>query len=101
MIEGDKQPRPAHLDRVADSQDCESTYRLQKLRIRLKRCMISAAMCSLLELLPFVPLLFGYLLSFHGNEVELKPPENDRMPCMAEILSELWLYKALPANRHK
>ena len=49
MIEEDKQRHPAHLDKVTDSQDCERIYRLPKLCIRLTRCMISAAMCSLLE----------------------------------------------------
>ena len=33
---GTNNPRLAHLDGVADSQDWASTYRLQKLRIRLK-----------------------------------------------------------------
>ena len=47
------------------------------------------------------PYCLGIYRAFHGNEVESKPPENDRMPCVAEILSELWLYKALSANRHK
>jgi hypothetical protein len=35
------------------------------------------------------PYYLGIYHAFHDNEVESTPSENDRMPCVAEVLLEL------------